>query len=100
MLRMKLRPLAIGVLLLNPLSSPATTVAYDVLLGRPTDTSVTTSVLASNDLQVYLEYGNQSGVYTSQTTTNALTNGTPSPPASAKFLLRLNKKLEMPVFMG
>ena len=78
MLLMKLRPLAIGVLLLNPLSSPATTVAYDVLLGRPTDTSVTTSVLASNDLQVYLEYGNQSGVYTSQTTTNALTNGTPS----------------------
>ena len=75
---MKPRLLAIGLLLLNPLVSPAATVTYDVLLGRPTDTSVTTSVLASNDLQVYFEYGTQSGVYTSQTTTNSLTNGTPS----------------------
>ena len=76
-LLMNLRPLAIWVLLLNPLICPAATVAYDVLLGRPTDMSITTSVLASNDLQVYFEYGTPSGVYTSRTTTNALTNGTP-----------------------
>jgi hypothetical protein len=75
---MKPRLLAIGLLLLNPLMASAATVIYDVLLGRPTDTSVTTSVLASNDLQVYFEYGTQLGVYTSQTTTNSLTNGAPS----------------------
>ncbi len=38
-----------------------------VILGRPTDRSVTANVLASTDLQVYLEYGPQSGVYLGQT---------------------------------
>ena len=74
---MKPRLLVIGLLLLNPLITHAAAVAYDVLLGRPIDTSITASLLASNDFQAYFEYGTQSGVYTSQTATNSVTNGTP-----------------------
>ena len=37
------------------------------LLGRPTDRSVTVNVIASADLEIYLEYGTESGVYTNQT---------------------------------
>ena len=57
--------------------TPLAPVSYDVLLGRPTDTSIAVSALASNDLQVYLEYGTQSGVYTGQTAPTALTNAVP-----------------------
>ncbi|MEI8206179.1 MAG: metallophosphoesterase, partial [Kiritimatiellales bacterium] len=42
-----------------------------IVLGRPTDRSITVSVLSSNDLQIYLEYGLSSGVYSNQT---AVTN--------------------------
>ena len=60
-------------------SSAATNpVAYDVLLGRPTDTSIAVSVLASNDLQIYFEYGTQSGVYTGQTAANSVIRGIPT----------------------
>ena len=52
-------------------------VPFDLILGRPTDTSVVVSLLATNNLAVYLEYGTQSGGYTGQTTTNAATNGVP-----------------------
>ena len=37
------------------------------LLGRPTDRSVTVNVVASADLEIYLEYGTESGVYINQT---------------------------------
>jgi len=57
--------------------SPSTTVAFDLLLGRPTDTSMAVSVLASNDLQIYFEYGTSPGVYNGQTITNAITNAVP-----------------------
>ena len=56
----------------------ASPVVYDLMLGRPTDTSIAVSVLASNDLQVYFEYGTQPGVYTGQTATNSITNGVPA----------------------
>ena len=59
-------------------SGTAAPVSYDLLLGRPTDTSIAVSVLASNDLQVYLEYGTQSGVYTGQTATTAVSNAVPT----------------------
>ena len=51
---------------------------YDVLLGRPTDSSMAVSVLASNDIQACIEYGTKSGVYSGQTATNAVTNGIPA----------------------
>ncbi|MEI6562874.1 MAG: metallophosphoesterase [bacterium] len=59
-------------------SSVTNQVAYDVMLGRPTDTSIAVSLLASNDLRAYVEYGTQPGVFTGQTATNSVTNGVPS----------------------
>jgi hypothetical protein len=50
----------------------------DVVLGRPTDTSVALSLLATNALRVYLEYGGEPGVYTNQTPPLDLVAGTPA----------------------
>ena len=36
----------------------------DVLLGRPTDTSISVSVMTHSDQHVYVEYGRQAGSYT------------------------------------
>jgi len=59
-------------------SDSASAPPYDVILGRPTDHSIAVSVLSTNALQAYVEYGTQSGVYTGQTATVPLTNGTPA----------------------
>lgn len=46
-----------------------------IILGRPTDTSITASVMFDRPVQFYLEYGTQSGNYTNTTATyNASTN--------------------------
>lgn len=37
------------------------------VLGRPTDTAITTNVLAPNDIEAYAEYGVQPGAYTGKT---------------------------------
>ncbi len=49
---------------------------YSIILGRPTNTSITASVLFSQTAQFYLEYGTTTGVYTNSsaivtTTANA-----------------------------
>lgn len=52
--------------------------AFDVLLGRPTDTAIAVSVLATTNMDAYCEYGTQPGNYTAQTAvTNHLVGGTP-----------------------
>jgi hypothetical protein len=48
------------------------------LLGRPTGTSINVNVVPSSNGQLYFEYGTASGVYTGQTSTVALTSGTPA----------------------
>jgi formylglycine-generating enzyme required for sulfatase activity len=58
-------------------SSPDVPIHFDVLLGRPTDHSITANVLASTDLQVFFEYGPQSGVYPMQTPVANLSAGQP-----------------------
>ena len=71
----------------NPMTAPNSTysytvqpaVSYDLMLGRPTDTSIAVSVLANQSLQVCFQYGTQSGFYTGQTATSSITNGTPTP---------------------
>jgi len=69
--------------------------AYDVLLGRPTANSIAVSVLASNDMQAYLECGTQSGVYTNQTATNFVAANVPTAftisqlQSNQKFFYRL-----------
>jgi hypothetical protein len=41
----------------------------NIILGRPTDTSITASVQFTQDLEFYIEYGSQSGNYTHSTPT-------------------------------
>jgi predicted phosphodiesterase len=61
--------LLLGVLII--LSNIAIAVTFDgtELLGCPTDNSVTVNVIADTALDVYFEYGTESGVYTGQTST-------------------------------
>lgn len=48
--------------------------AYNEILGRPTDTQITMSIMFYQPAEVYWEYGASSGVYTATTATyNALT---------------------------
>lgn len=49
----------------------------NVVLCRPTDTSITASVLPVVDSDIYLEYGTSSGTYTSQTSTVSATQDVP-----------------------
>jgi len=42
---------------------------HNIILGRPTDTSITVSIQFSADLEFYLEYGTQPGNYTHTTPT-------------------------------
>lgn len=43
--------------------------SYSEILGRPTDTSITISVMFDQDMEVYWEYGTTSGNYTNTTNT-------------------------------
>ena len=75
-----------GLAATNPATAPYSTysytvqpaVSYDLMLGRPTDTSIAVSVLANQNLQVYFQYGTQSGYYTGQTAISPITNGVPT----------------------
>ena len=58
-------------------TSAVSAVAYDLLLGRPSATSITVSVMADTNLTIYLEYGTQSGALTNSTATAAVTSGVP-----------------------
>ena len=48
-----------------------------IVLGRPTDSSITINVLSNDQLEAYFEYGTQSGVYTDQTVTSTIEAGVP-----------------------
>ncbi len=50
---------------------------YDVLLGRPTDSSIAVSVMSTTNLQVYCQYGTLSGSYSGQTTATNFSANTP-----------------------
>jgi hypothetical protein len=47
------------------------------LLGRPTDTSITVSVVPDSAASIYYEYGTSEGNYTDQTSTGSATAGQP-----------------------
>ncbi len=57
---------------------PQPSAHFDVLLGRPTDRSIAVSVLSDSSLEAFVEYGTQSGVYTTQTAQTALIAGSPA----------------------
>lgn len=51
--------------------------SYTLLLGRPTDSSVTVSVIPDVDLEAYFEYGTEAGTYTGQTAPTTSVAGDP-----------------------
>ncbi len=79
-------------------SVPVTALSGSVVLGRPTDHSITANVLSSNAVQMYLEYGLSSGTYSAQSPATNIAAGAPvevllSPLASnTRYYYRLRYK--------
>jgi hypothetical protein len=73
-----MRTLRLGFLLAAAAMSQ-TTASFDgtVILGRPTNHSITASILAPHDLEIFLEYGVKSAAYTTKTAPSLLNNGRP-----------------------
>ena len=65
-------PVILGV------TNPPSDLDYNILLGRPTDRSMAVSILSSKDLEVYVAYGLQAGLYPNLTATNQVAAGAPS----------------------
>lgn len=63
------------VLLVLPMALNAQ--SFNVILGRPTDQSVTVNMLFDQQVDVYIEYGTQSGNYTNTTSTLSAMAGDP-----------------------
>lgn len=61
-------------------SGPPTTNAFkgSIVLGRPTDRSITLNVLSTEDMDAYVEIGAQTGTYTSRTPTVRLAGNVPT----------------------
>jgi len=51
------------------ISAQSNPVEFNILLARPTDHSITANVIPDYDVEFYAEYGDESGVYTHQTST-------------------------------
>lgn len=70
-----------------------------IILGRPTDTSITASILFDQNMQYYIEYGTTSGIYSLVTTTYANLSNTPEEidllnlVANTKYYYRMVYKL-------
>ena len=50
-------------------SAPLNPVAFNIMLARPTDVSITANIIPDYDVEFYIEYGIESGVYPDSTTT-------------------------------
>jgi hypothetical protein len=48
-------------------AAPLAPVSFNILLGRPTDESVTANIIPDHDAEFYIEYGTSSESYTAQT---------------------------------
>jgi hypothetical protein len=55
----------------------ATTVAFNILLGRPEDKSITANIIPDQDVEFYIEYGLSSGSYTVQMSSTSATASQP-----------------------
>ena len=68
----KLIKAAILSIILMGISSRISAQTHSIVLGRPTDTSITASIMFDQNVQYYITYGIQSAVYTH--TTSVITN--------------------------
>lgn len=71
--------LAVGTADVALLADNGPTGIFDgtIVLGRPTDSSITINVLSNDQLEAYFEYGTQSGVYADWTATSKIAAGVP-----------------------
>ena len=58
-------------------AAPLAPVAFNVLLGRPTDASVTANIIPDHNAEFYIEYGASSGSYSEQIGTVSATTDVP-----------------------
>ena len=72
---------------------------FNIILGRPTDTSITASVMFDQVCQYYLEYGTQTGTYTANTSTYTSAANVPDEidmrnlTANTRYYYRMKYKL-------
>ncbi len=59
-------------------AAPLAPVAFNILLGRPTDESITANIIPDGNAEFYVEYGASSGSYDDQTSTFSATANQPS----------------------
>ncbi|MEI6489490.1 MAG: T9SS type A sorting domain-containing protein [Bacteroidota bacterium] len=62
----------IAILFIVVSGNPLRSQTYNIVLGRPTDTSITVSTMFNQNTDFYIQYGTQVGVYV--TNTNTITN--------------------------
>ena len=58
-------------------AAPLAPVAFNILLGRPTNESVTANIIPDHNAEFYIEYGKTSGSYSDQTSTFSATTDVP-----------------------
>lgn len=76
---------SIGLASVDPASAPTSTYSYtvsesffqDVMLGRPTDSSIALSLLANQAVDAYVQYGTATGAYSGQSSTGSAAANTP-----------------------
>lgn len=73
---MKITRLGLGIAVLV-MSQSSESLDVNIILGRPTDRSITVSVLASRNLEAFFEYGAKPGSYTAKTSVSTLQSGKP-----------------------
>jgi Secretion system C-terminal sorting domain/Calcineurin-like phosphoesterase len=67
-----------SLLLISILSTQSVSAQLNsIILGRPTDTSMTASIMFDQNADFYLQFGSQSGVYTDSTSVVSCNAGTP-----------------------
>ena len=87
------------VILIISISESAHAQQKSIILGRPTDTSITASILFDQNVYYYIEYGTVSGVYPLVTTTYTNVSNTPDEidlvnlVANTKYYYRMVYKL-------
>jgi hypothetical protein len=57
--------------------APLEPASFSILLGRPTNESITANIIADTDVEFYVEYGTSSGDYPDQTSTFTATPDEP-----------------------
>jgi hypothetical protein len=70
--------LGFGILVVHGQRQDQLPLTFTQILGRPTDHSITLSVLSPDDLEAYCEYGTQPGIYRAKTPATKIPAGKPA----------------------